>query len=133
MRYGIKGRGQFDLQHNPAGHNRVYDQDTACHRHRQTITGGTRSVWKVLINPFQIEPILWRITPMTQNKRKSRNSGPWMVNVSGGAACVLGSTGASVDDLRVRATEPEFQIALLDFIVMDDAWVVQIRRAQLAL
>ena len=37
----------------------------------------------------------------------------------------LGSTGASVDDLRARATEPEFQIALLDFIMMDDAWVVQ--------
>jgi len=37
----------------------------------------------------------------------------------------MGSTGASANDLRARATEPEFQIAMLDFVMMDDAWVVQ--------
>lgn len=36
----------------------------------------------------------------------------------------LGATGGSVDDLRDRATDPAFQGAVLDFITMDDAWVM---------
>jgi len=36
----------------------------------------------------------------------------------------LGATGASQVDLRDRATEPEFLGAVLDFLMMDDAWVV---------
>jgi hypothetical protein len=36
----------------------------------------------------------------------------------------LGSTGASLDDLRARAAEPEFLASVLDFILMDDSWVV---------
>ena len=35
----------------------------------------------------------------------------------------LGSTGASLADLRERAAEPEFMGAVLDFLMMDDAWV----------
>lgn len=36
----------------------------------------------------------------------------------------LGASGGSVDDLRERATDPAFQAAVLEFITMDDAWVV---------
>ena len=36
----------------------------------------------------------------------------------------LGARGGSVDDLRERATDPAFQAAVLDFVTMDDAWVV---------
>ena len=36
----------------------------------------------------------------------------------------LGATGASVDDLKTQATQPEFLGSVLDFITMDDAWVV---------
>ena len=36
----------------------------------------------------------------------------------------LGASGASVDDLRDRATDPAFQASVLDFITMDDAWVM---------
>lgn len=36
----------------------------------------------------------------------------------------LGATGASGEDLRARAAEPEFLGAVLDFLMMDDAWVV---------
>ena len=36
----------------------------------------------------------------------------------------LGSSGASVDDIRDRAGDPEFLGAVLDFILMDDAWVL---------
>nr|WP_092837461.1 DUF3572 domain-containing protein [Roseovarius lutimaris] len=37
----------------------------------------------------------------------------------------LGASGASEADLRARATEPEFLGAVLDFLMMDDAWVVE--------
>lgn len=36
----------------------------------------------------------------------------------------LGSTGASLDDLRSRAGDAAFLGSVLDFLVMDDAWVV---------
>jgi len=36
----------------------------------------------------------------------------------------LGATGAAETDLRTRAAEPEFLGAVLDFLMMDDAWVV---------
>ena len=36
----------------------------------------------------------------------------------------LGSTGASADDLRMRASDPEFLGSVLDFLMMDDAWIV---------
>lgn len=36
----------------------------------------------------------------------------------------LGATGSSADDLRAQAGDPAFLIAVLDFLCMDDAWVV---------
>lgn len=36
----------------------------------------------------------------------------------------LGSSGASAAELRTRAEDPAFLAAVLDFICMDDAWVV---------
>lgn len=36
----------------------------------------------------------------------------------------LGSTGASSADLREQAGAPEFLGSVLDFLLMDDAWVV---------
>lgn len=36
----------------------------------------------------------------------------------------LGATGASESDLRAGATDPAFLGAVLDFLTMDDAWVV---------
>lgn len=37
----------------------------------------------------------------------------------------LGSTGASLDEVARRAAEPEFLASVLDFILMDDQWVMQ--------
>lgn len=42
----------------------------------------------------------------------------------------LGSTGASEDDLRSRAADPQFLGAVLDFLMMDDAWVIGFCDAQ---
>lgn len=36
----------------------------------------------------------------------------------------LGATGASAGDLAARAGEAEFLGAVLDFLLMDDAWVM---------
>lgn len=36
----------------------------------------------------------------------------------------LGATGASAEDLRTRASDPDFLGSVLDFLMMDDAWVV---------
>jgi len=37
----------------------------------------------------------------------------------------LGATGGSADEMRNRATDPAFQSAVLEFITMDDAWVME--------
>lgn len=36
----------------------------------------------------------------------------------------MGSTGISADELRSRAAEPVFLGSVLDFLLMDDAWIV---------
>jgi hypothetical protein len=36
----------------------------------------------------------------------------------------LGATGASIGDLSRQAADPEFLGSVLDFILMDDAWVM---------
>jgi hypothetical protein len=36
----------------------------------------------------------------------------------------LGSTGLGADDLRARAQEPEFLGSVLDFVLMNDIWVI---------
>ncbi len=37
----------------------------------------------------------------------------------------MGATGASEEDLRNRAADPEFLGSVLDFLMMDDAWVME--------
>ena len=36
----------------------------------------------------------------------------------------MGATGASESDVRAGATDPQFLGAVLDFILMEDAWVI---------
>ena len=42
----------------------------------------------------------------------------------------LGSTGASLDDVRAQAGDAAFLGSVLDFVMMDDAWVVGFCDAQ---
>jgi len=49
----------------------------------------------------------------------------WLVNNEEVCSVFFGSTGASIDDLRARAAEPDFLGSVLEFITMDDAWVVE--------
>ncbi|KPP93640.1 MAG: Protein of unknown function (DUF3572) [Rhodobacteraceae bacterium HLUCCA08] len=42
----------------------------------------------------------------------------------------LGSTGAAPEDLRAQAGDPAFLASVLDFVTMDDAWVIAFCDAQ---
>ncbi len=47
----------------------------------------------------------------------------WLLGDEEVLAVFMGSTGASADDVRAGAADPAFLGAVLDFILMDDAWV----------
>ncbi|XDB00161.1 DUF3572 domain-containing protein [Sulfitobacter sp. LCG007] len=49
----------------------------------------------------------------------------WLVAEDDLLPVFLGSTGASESDLRASANDPAFLGAVLDFILMDDAWVIR--------
>ena len=36
----------------------------------------------------------------------------------------MGASGATEDDMRIRAADPEFLGSVLEFLTMDDAWVM---------
>lgn len=37
----------------------------------------------------------------------------------------LGASGAGMDDLRERLNDPAFLLSVLDFLLMDEAWVIE--------
>lgn len=47
----------------------------------------------------------------------------WMAGQDDLLPVFLGATGASEQDFRAALEDPGFQAAVLDFILMDDAWV----------
>lgn len=49
----------------------------------------------------------------------------WLVGNEEHLPVFLGSTGAGAHDLRLRAKDPEFLASVLDFLLMDDAWIQQ--------
>lgn len=54
----------------------------------------------------------------------------WLIGQEEVLSVFMGSTGVSADDLRAQAGAPEFLGSVLDFILMDDAWVVAFCDAQ---
>ena len=54
----------------------------------------------------------------------------WLVGNEDLLPVFLGASGASEADLRARAGEPEFLVSVLDFLMMDDAWVIGFCDAQ---
>ena len=36
----------------------------------------------------------------------------------------MGATGASAAEIRDRATDPEFLVSVIDFLMMDDQWII---------
>ncbi|MBC7142528.1 MAG: DUF3572 domain-containing protein [Rhodobacteraceae bacterium] len=48
----------------------------------------------------------------------------WLVGQEDLLPVFLGATGTAPDELKRRASEPDFLISVLDFVLMDDAWVI---------
>lgn len=48
----------------------------------------------------------------------------WIAGDAELLAAFSGASGVALDDLRTRATEPDFLVAVLDFLLMDDARVI---------
>lgn len=49
----------------------------------------------------------------------------WLLGKEELLGVFMGSTGAAADDLRQGAARPDFLGSVLDFVLMDDAWVVE--------
>ena len=50
----------------------------------------------------------------------------WLVGNDELCPIFLGSTGANIDDLKTQASEPAFLASVLDFVLMDDQWIVSL-------
>ena len=48
----------------------------------------------------------------------------WLVGDDELVGVFLGATGASVDDLKAQAGDSAFQVSVLEFLTMDDNWVM---------
>ncbi|MGD9862343.1 MAG: DUF3572 domain-containing protein [Pseudodonghicola sp.] len=48
----------------------------------------------------------------------------WLVGNDDLLPVFLGASGAGMEELRLRAAEPAFLAGVLDFLMMDDTWVV---------
>ncbi len=53
------------------------------------------------------------------------NALAWLVGNEDLLPVFLGTTGATLEDLKAQAMEPSMQLSLLDFMMMDDAWVIE--------
>ncbi len=65
------------------------------------------------------------MTPLSRDSAEMLAIGTlsWLVGNDELLPVFLGSTGATEADLRQRAADPEFLASVLDFLLMDDAWV----------
>lgn len=54
----------------------------------------------------------------------------WLVGNEELLPVFMGATGADQDTLRESAGDPQFLAAMLDFLMMDDQWVMQACDAQ---
>ncbi len=53
------------------------------------------------------------------------NALTWLVGQEDLLPVFMGATGSDQDDLRAGAANPEFLSSILDFLLMDDAWVIR--------
>jgi hypothetical protein len=63
---------------------------------------------------------------MNQDLAETRAVGAlqWIVGQGDLLQVFMAATGSSEADLRNRAGEPEFLAAVMDFLMLDDAWVI---------
>lgn len=54
----------------------------------------------------------------------------WLANNDELMPIFLGATGSSAETLRDGASDPSFLVSVMDFLLMDDAWIVAFCDAQ---
>lgn len=52
------------------------------------------------------------------------NALAWLVSQDDLLPVFLGASGVSESDLKTRAQDPVFLASILDFMLMDDAWII---------
>ncbi|MDJ0638517.1 MAG: DUF3572 domain-containing protein [Paracoccaceae bacterium] len=65
------------------------------------------------------------MTPLSQHSAEvlAIEALSWLVGNDDLLPVFLGSSGAGEGDLRQRARDPDFLASVLDFLLMDDAWI----------
>ena len=65
------------------------------------------------------------MTPLSQDSAEllAIEALSWLVGNDELLPVFLGSSGATEQDLRARAKDPDFLASVLDFLLMDDAWI----------
>ena len=54
----------------------------------------------------------------------SLNALGWIVSQEDLLPAFLGASGASEGEIRERASDPVFLLSVLDFLMMDDQWII---------
>ncbi|QIE45275.1 DUF3572 domain-containing protein [Pseudohalocynthiibacter aestuariivivens] len=71
---------------------------------------------------------------MTQTREAAETIGlkclAWLIGNEDLLPVFMGATGASEADLRSGAHEPAFLGAVLDFVLMDDVWIIAFCEAE---
>lgn len=67
------------------------------------------------------------MTPLSQDSAEllAIEALSWLVGNDDLLPVFLGASGASEHDLRQRAKDPDFLASVLDFLLMDDAWIAE--------
>lgn len=67
------------------------------------------------------------MTPLSQDSAEllAIEALSWLVGNDDLLPVFLGASGASENDLRQRAKDPDFLASVLDFLLMDDAWIAE--------
>lgn len=60
----------------------------------------------------------------TEARRIAHGVLAWLAGEPDILGVFLGATGVAAEELRGLAADPDFLIGLLDFVLMDDAWVL---------
>ncbi|QMU56886.1 MAG: DUF3572 family protein [Boseongicola sp.] len=65
------------------------------------------------------------MTPLSQDSAEviAIEALSWLAGTDDLFTIFMGSTGTSAVDVRTRAQDPEFLASVLDFLLMDDAWI----------
>lgn len=65
------------------------------------------------------------MTPLSQDSAEllAIEALSWLVRNDELLPVFLGASGAGEHDIRDRAKDPEFLASVLDFLLMDDAWI----------